>query len=193
MAVITNLFPEIYPTIWDPDDEDFQLRTRAQNGFVQINTLDGVVQWGARGFWDMLVPQADREQIEDHWNTNRRLVFSLIDFWKRKIRGALIGLGNGVTTTFDLPSKNTSSGAALVIKVNGTPAAPQPTFSAGTGASGLDQVTFSAAPSNGAVLTEDADSGQRLYDVNYLSAKFSPRHREADIFTIDLQFLRAVS
>lgn len=189
MAVVTNLFPEIYPTLWEPDDEDYQARTRAQNGFVQINTLDGVIQWGAHGFWDFLVPLADRELIEDHWATNRRLVFSLIDFWKRKIRGALIGLGNGTTTVFTLPSKGTTG---LNVKVNDVTAVPQPAFSAGTGTAGLDQVTFTAAPANGAILTEDADSGQRLYDVNYLTAKFSARHHEADLFNIDLAFLQAV-
>lgn len=188
MAVVTNLFPEIYPTTWEPDVNDDQLRTRAKNGFVQINTYDAVVQWLAKGAWETLTG-AQRDQIEDHWFTNKRLLYSLFNFWSQKIRGALIGLGNGSTTVFNLPAKNTSG---QTVKVNGTAASPQPTISIGTGPSGLDQATFSSAPANGAVLTLDANAGQQLYDVNYKTVSFPPRHREADVWTCEIEFEQAV-
>lgn len=184
-----NLFPDLYPTVWEPNDEDYQSRVRAKSGFLQINTSDPVLQWGAVGRWESLV-RSKLEQIEDHWFDHKTAVFSVFNYWKRKIRGAFVAIANGVITTFPLPAKNLVS---AVIKVNGVAADPQPTLSVGTGPDGNDQAVFAAAPANGAVITLDAAEGRQLYDVNYITTRNSPVHREADIWIIEREFLQAVN
>jgi hypothetical protein len=186
---VPNLFPDIYPTVWEPSDDDYQSRVRAKNGFLQINTSDPVLQWQAKGSWQTL-SAVKRVQIEDHWFSYKTSIFSLFNFWSRKIRGAFVAIGNGTLTTFPLPAK------ALVgatVKVNGVAANPQPTITEGTGPDGNAQATFSAAVANGAVITLDATEGRQLYEVNYLTENNQPRHREADVWTIDREFLQVVN
>ncbi len=187
-VVITNLFPEIYPSEWEPDVEDFQLRTRAKNGFTQINTYDAVNQWRAAGKWNVLL-SAQRDQIEDHWFANKRLTFSLWNFWVQKIRDAMVGLGDGTSILFQLPCKQSFMRS---VKINGVVASPQPTFLTDNSNVLADQAQFSTAPANGAVITIDVASAQQLYSVNYVTVKFPPRHREADAWTCEIEFEQAV-
>jgi hypothetical protein len=68
--------------------------------------------------------------------------------------GQFVGSGDGVTDTFDLPGRSTSSqtiyvdGAAQTLTTHYT-------ISAGTGVSGADQVVFVTAPTDGTVITAD--------------------------------------
>lgn len=71
-------------------------------------------------------------------------------------RAFLIGIGDGSTLTFDTPFLRASSITAFVDDVI---ADPQPTLSRGTGADGVDQVTFTVAPADDDVISGKGDTG----------------------------------
>lgn len=71
-------------------------------------------------------------------------------------RAYLIGVGDGSTKTFDTPFIGAST---ISVLVEDSPAAPQPSLSKGTGANGVDQITFTAAPADGDVISGKGDAG----------------------------------
>jgi hypothetical protein len=100
--------------------------------------------------------------------------FWFFDFLSRPWTDIKVGRGDGSTTTFDLPSKNTVNDSSLIIKVNDTPVSKS--FSSGTGLGGADQIII-AAPALGALITA-AFKGQ-------LRLKARKADRFADKFDLD--------
>lgn len=184
-----SLFPEIYPQVWEPDRERTQARIRSIDGFLQINSYDPVKLFRAHAEWNVL-SRAEFDTIEDHWHSNDGN-FKLFNFYSRKIRNEFVAIGNGTTKTFSLPAKAVSG---ITVKLNGVVAAPSSyALTAGTGVDSCDEITFTVAPANGALVTFDAANARQLYAVAYGDATFPDRVREADIGIITLDFEEAVA
>jgi hypothetical protein len=69
--------------------------------------------------------------------------------------GEYVGTGDGSTTVFNLPAKNSSSYKVYKDGVEQTGGGVDYTFAAGTGADGADKITFTAAPASGTRITYD--------------------------------------
>jgi hypothetical protein len=184
-----SLFPDIYPQVWEPDRERSQARIRSIDGFLQINTYDPVKLFRAHAEWNVL-SRAEFDAIEDHWHSNDG-TFRLFNFYPRKVRNEFVSIGNGTGKTFALPAKAVSG---VTVKIGGVVVLPSGyTITAGSGVDGCDEITFSAAPPSGAVITFDAADARQLYLVAYVDGKFPDRIREADISIVSLDFEEAVA
>lgn len=86
-------------------------------------------------FW-LIVPTEDVEPYEDEF----------------------IARGDGITQSFDLPGKTTTLRSVYVDGVEDATA----TYASGTGEAGVDRVTFSSVPAEGALLTADFTGYLRL-------------------------------
>lgn len=77
-----------------------------------------------------------------------------------------VGRGDGATTTFNLHSKTTTTGATLKIYVDGiiTTVTTDYTFVSGGGTEGADRITFTAGhiPSTGQLITSDFNGYLRI-------------------------------
>lgn len=187
---MANLFPEIYPNEWLPEYEQFQERDTAKNGFLQINSYDPVRQFFARAVWNTLTrPQYD--QLEDHWWSFSASAFQLYDFFLHKQRGVYVAAADGTSTVYTLPAKGVVS---PVVRHNGVIASSQPTLLIGAGGEGEDRIQYTTGskPAAGVVITLDAPDAHRKYEVNYHSAKFRGRHREADVWIVEAEFIQKV-
>ena len=69
--------------------------------------------------------------------------------------GEYVGTGDGATTVFNLPAKNSSAYTVYKNGVAQSGGGVDYTFSAGTGTDGADKITFVAAPAAGARITYD--------------------------------------
>lgn len=127
--------------------------------------------WGATRFtarMDFLVSRADAGILWTFYETNRLIGWTMYDFETQyPMRQFSIGPGDGVTSTFTIPAKETAS---QVVKVNGATktAGVHYNISAGTGALGEDQVIFTGGniPPAAATITVDAN-GRRRYTVEF--------------------------
>lgn len=174
--------------MWEPDRERSQARIRSIDGFLQINSYDPVKLFRAHAEWNVL-SRAEFDAIEDHWHQSDG-TFKLFNFYSRKVRNEFVAIGNGVTKTFPLPAKGVTG---ATVKLNGVSQAPSGyAITAGTGIDGCDEITFTVAPANGAVITLDASDARQLYVVAYVDGKFPDRIREADIGIVTLDFEEAV-
>lgn len=185
-----NPFPDIYPTLWEPDRERFQDRDSAKGGMLQINSYDPVKQFRARGRWDTLT-RAQFDLIEDHWDSFAASDFTLFNFFYRKFRDVFIAVADGTSTVYDLPGKEiVSPSIKHDLVVYGT----QPTLLVGTGADGRDQIQYTALskPGAGVVLTLSAADGRQAFEVNYVNTDFPDRHREADLWIVEAEFVEKV-
>jgi hypothetical protein len=186
---MANLFPDIHPTEWEPDWDRFQERDTARSGRLQINTYDPTFEFSARAKWSMAERTTEFELIEDHWWANATNTFDLYHFWPRKLRDVFVAIADGISTTYTLPAKEVAS---PIVKHNNAVPATQPALFAGTGAQLADQIQYTAAtkPANGVVITLSAAEGRQLFKVNYRTVKFAPRHREADLWIIEVEFIQ---
>ena len=82
-------------------------------------------------------------------------VAPLADYWYNEY----VGRGDDSTTIFDLPSKETEEESVEVFVDGGSTSI---TFLEGGGQAGADRIQFSAAPSEGAVITADFKGRLRL-------------------------------
>lgn len=186
---MANLFPDIWPELWEPDFIPFEDRDTSRSGALQINSYDPLNQLVARASWKEDRPEY--EQIEDHWFAHHAHDFHLYEFLYRKLRGLFVAVADGIATVYTLPAKSV---AGLSIKHNGVVAGTQPTLLVGTGAEGEDQIQYTAPtkPAAGVVVTLDATNGRQKLEVNYEDALFPDRHFEATIKTVQLRFRQKV-
>lgn len=187
---MANLFPDIYPNDWSPEYERYQERDSANNGALQINSYDPVVQFFAKATWNTLT-RSQYDQLEDHWFSCAAIAFSLYDFFLHKQRGAWVAQSDGASLIYSLPAKSVAS---PVVRHNNAIAATQPTLLIGTGSEGADQIQYTVAskPASGVVITFDAANARRKYEVNYEATRFRGRHREADVWTVEAEFVQKV-
>lgn len=185
-----NLFPDIYPTEWSPEYEHFQERETAKSGVLQINSYDPVNQFFAKATWNTLT-RSQYDELEDHWFACSASAFPLYDFFLHKQRGIYIATADGSSTVYTLPAKNV---AAPVIKHNAAAPAVQPVLLVGSGPDGEDQIVYSSSlpPPAGVVLTLDAPDARRRYTCNYDGVRFRGRHREADVWIVEAEFIEKV-
>jgi hypothetical protein len=185
-----NPFPDIYPGTWDPDWERFQERDTAKSGALQINAYDPTRQFSARGTWSTLT-RAQYDQIEDHWFANDTLEFTLFNFRHRKLRDVWVAVADGVSLIYDVPGKLIVSPS---VKHNNVVAGSQPALISGTGIDGRDQIQYTSGtkPAAGVVITLSAADGRQAFEVNYGNVRFSDRHREADIWIAEAEFVQKV-
>jgi hypothetical protein len=181
------VFPDIYPTVWDPDWERFEEIDRARSGRLQVNQWDPVRHFGAKASWSTLT-RARYDQIEDHWCSYDGSSFTLFNFRLRKLRDVFVVVANGSSLIYDLPGKEI---VGLSIKHNNVVAGTQPTRLVGTGLEGRDQIQYTSGtkPANGVVLTASASDGRQAFDANYGNVKFPDRHRTADIWIAEAEFV----
>lgn len=188
---MANLFPDLYPNDWLPEYERYQERDTARNGFLQINSYDPVTQFFAKAVWNTL-SRAQYDQLEDHWHSYAASGFHLYDFFLHKQRGVYIATADGTSTVYTLPAKSV---ATPVIKHNNVTAASQPVLLLGAGGEGEDRIQYTTPtrPAAGVVLTFDAPDARRKYEVNYGNVRFRGRHREADVWIVEAEFLQKVT
>ena len=185
-----NVFPDIYPAVWEPDFDPYQERDEARDGYLQINSYDPVDQLSAHAEWTLL-SRAQRQQIKAHRDANKDVFFSLFDFWFDTVTGLFVATADGVSTVYTLPAKAV---AGQTIKHNAVTAGTQPTLLAGTGTDGKDQILYTSGtkPGAGVTITFDATDARLWYEVFYRSAKYPPRHRDADIWGLSFDFIQKV-
>jgi hypothetical protein len=187
-----NLFPDIYPTIWEPEfDRPSREIDEARDGYAQINSYDPVDMLYAHGEWQTLT-RAKRDQLKAHRDANVDRSFNLFDFWFSTVSALFVATADGTATVYTLPAKAV---AGMVARHNGSVAGTQPSLSVGTGADGQDQLVYTSGskPGAGVVVTFDAADARLYYEVLYRSARFPMRHRGADIFTVILDFIKKVA
>ena len=187
---MADLFPDIYPTEWLPEYERYQERDTAKNGALQINSFDPVNQFFAKATWNTLT-RAQYDEIEDHWFSFSATAFHIYDFFLHKQRGVWVAQSDGAALVYTLPAKSVS---APILRHNNVIASAQPTLIVGSGAEGADQIQYALAskPASGAVITFDAPDAYRKYEVNYGNVRFRGRHREADVWIIEAEFIQKV-
>jgi hypothetical protein len=187
-----NPFPDIAPDDkWEVDFESFREEDESPDGILQVNVYDAVELLRARAGWKIL-PQTDLVTIRTHYKANKDSAtgFTLFDFDTWPWTSVAIGTGNGSQTVFNLGAKEVQA-SGITIRDNGSPIG----FSArlvGTGTDGQDQISLTSAPAAGHVLTADF-TGRLLYTVLYRTKVWSPRHVEADLYALDLEFVLKVA
>ena len=142
------------------------------------------IVWAYRLGWQFL-SETTAEQLLQAWeilggSTNQIQWFEWIS---QPWVNAYVAMGNGSTTTFDLPLKG---GSAVTMKVAGVTATG--TFQAGAGTSGADRFVFSTAPANAALITGDF-TGRRRRNVRITNFRLAPRRSDVSGFwtaTMDL-------
>lgn len=187
---MANLFPDIYPNEWLPEYERFQERDSAKNGALQINSYDPVVQFSAKATWNTLT-RTQYDQIEDHWSLYAATAFHIYDFFQHKQRNLWVAQSDGVSLIYSLPA---TSVVTPLVRHNGVAAATQPVLLIGSGSEGADQIQYTIAskPAIGVVITFDAADARRKYEVNYATVRFRGRHREADVWIVEAEFIQKV-
>lgn len=188
---MANPFPDIYPTVWEPDFDSYREDDTARDGYLQVNSYDPVDQLGAHAEWTLL-SRASRDQIKAHRDACKDISFTLFDFFYSTVSGLFVAVADGTSTLYTLPAKAV---AGQTIKHNGVAAGTQPTLLAGTGTDGKDQIQYTSGtkPGAGVTVTFDATDARLWYEVFYHAAKYSPRHREADIWGLSLDFIQKVA
>ncbi len=182
-----NVFPDIYPAVWEPSWEAYQERDEARDGFLQLNSYDPVDQVSAHAGWSTL-SRAERDQIKAHRDANKDRSFTLFDFHSATPAAVYVATGNGVATAFTLPAKAV---AGLTVTVNGAPVAV--VLAAGAGTDGADRITFAAPPAAGAIIRFSATEARMRYELLYKVGTFAWRHVEADIWSIETDFIQEVA
>ena len=94
--------------------------------------------------------------------------FCVTDPLERAWTDVYVGTGDGSTTVFDLPMKNSSAYTVYDDAVAKTGGGTHYTFGDGTGTDGRDKITWVAAPSDGNRLSLDA-TGNRAWAVIFAS------------------------
>ena len=119
--------------------------------------------------------------------------FYWFDYLTRQWFDEFVGRGDGTVTTFTLPGKEIDE-ATLKIYVDGAlkTAGTDYTFSAGSGPNGEDQITFSAAPANGALITADFKGKLRL-KCRLLEDAYSLTHRIANYYSLNITLVEVRS
>lgn len=155
MAVFPNTPEPEYPEVTTPQYRtlvtDFQSGKEQRRQLWSFPKRSFALKYGA-------LDQSESDIVYNFFNA-RKGRFETYTFFFPFVEshvGEYVGVGNGSTTVFDLPSKNTDSGTLTVYEA-GTTSSPQPTFSSGTGTDGRDQITFSSAPATGDYITADFD------------------------------------
>ncbi|MGN6187054.1 MAG: hypothetical protein ACTHQM_25745 [Thermoanaerobaculia bacterium] len=187
---MANLFPEIYPNDWTPEYERFQDRDTAKNGALQISSYDPVAQFFAKGVWNTLT-RVEFDLLEDHWHSNAATPFDLFDYFSHKQRQVYVAVADGVSTIYTLPAKTV---VLPLVYVAGVLATVQPALLVGSGPQGEDQIQFAFAnrPASGSVITFNAPNACRRYEVQYGNVRFRGRHREADVWSVEAEFIQKV-
>jgi hypothetical protein len=184
---MANLFPiDIYPAAWEPDWDPYTSADSSADGYLQINAYDPVDQFGAHGEWTIKRSQLD--QLRAHRDLNKDRSFGLFDFWYTTASALFVAIADGASTVYTLPGREFAS---PVILHNGVAAATQPTFNAGAGEDGKTTITYTSGtkPANGVVIAINATDCRVWYEVFYKPpARWSPRHVEADVWNIKLDF-----
>lgn len=113
-------------------------------------------------------------------------------FWPHKLMGGTaypsyageyVGRGDGITTIFELPSKNTSSSSVVAYKAGIVTAV---TFLSGGGDAGADRIQFAAAPAAGDFITADF-SGQLRLKVKFQNDKCSKEMFQYLLYTMGIE------
>lgn len=134
-------------------------RTPPEAGNSYIRDRWGVKRWEARA--DFLLSLADAKVLWSWYEVNSTFAFEVFDFEETSFTLKNIGTGNGVNLTFTVPGKLSTFNVARSVFVNGVlkTAGVHYNVSVGTGASGQDQIIFTAgnAPGNGLAVTITAD------------------------------------
>ncbi len=94
--------------------------------------------------------------------------FCLTDPLSRTWTDMYVGTGDGSTTVFDLPFKNSSSYTVYNAGVAKTGGGVDYTFGDGTGTDGRDKITWNSAPADGNRISLDA-TGNRAWAVIFAS------------------------
>lgn len=141
--------------------EEYVLRSSPRAGTGQIKDLLGRTQFFANASYDHR--KSDALIVNGFWKQFRSSQFFFIDFEIDVYYGMALGVGNGATTTFTIPAKNTS---ARTVYVNGvaktTPT--QYTVTVGFGVGGEDAIVFTAGniPTAGQLITIDCTGNGRF-------------------------------
>lgn len=118
---------------------DFVKRSETENGSSQTLDVWGrtrfVATWSVRGTIETIAT------LLWFWKNNRNSDFTFFDFDYEYSTGMSAGIGDGVTTLFTIPAKETSDWGVTVGGV-GKDLATHYTISVGTGALKEDQIQF---------------------------------------------------
>jgi hypothetical protein len=120
-------------------------RNVAEAGDTQIRDVWGRVKFTET--FDMDLGLDDAETVDDFYNTNRATTFDYFDYDPSKFSNEEIGTGDGATTTFTIPAKETSDHTIQVSDGAGgwiTYGLGSASVSYGSGAVGQDRVVFTA-------------------------------------------------
>jgi hypothetical protein len=191
---MANPFPDVYPDAgWEPDLESLGDTDMSPDGILQLNVYDPVELFRAVGHWK-IIPDSDLYTlIRPHYLAQKdsNAGFGLFDFDPHAVSGIGCGVGNGSNVTFTIPAKSVTG---QTVKDNGSTVSPSSySILAGAGTDGQDQILFMTPPANTHVITCDATMARLYYTALYVTRKWSPRSTEADLRTIDLEFVQKVA
>lgn len=151
-------FPEDFPPLLDEEMAQ-EYKTIISRGYDAGSSYSRAGRQYPLYSFNFRAPMLDWSQYANLWDffvarKGSSGVFTFFDWngWDSSPVGIrwpklYVGVGDGSTTTWDLPMKSSSSGTAYVA---GSSAAGS--LSAGTGTDGRDRFTFSSAPALGSVI-----------------------------------------
>jgi hypothetical protein len=191
---MANPFPDIYPDAgWEISLESLGDIDFSVDGIAQIDTYDPAEPFHGIAHWKLLSGSDLDTLVRPHYASQKdsNVGFSIFDFDPHVVTALACGTGNGGTTIFTIPAKAVSG---QTVKDNGAAVSGSAyTILAGTGADGEDQISFTVAPLNTHVITIDATSARRRYTVIYITRKWAPKHNEANLWILDLEFYEKVA
>lgn len=114
--------------------------------------------------------------------------FTLTDPLERSWEDVYVGTGDGSTTVFDLPMKNSSSYTVYDAGSSQTGGGTDYTFGDGTGTDGRDKITFNSAPTDGNRISLDA-TGNRTWAVIFGSDDFEFSRSQYGRDTVRVTFI----
>jgi hypothetical protein len=114
--------------------------------------------------------------------------FTLTDPLSRAWLDVYVGTGDGTTTVFNLPMKNSTSYTVYKAGVTQTGGGTHYTFGSGTGTDGRDKITFVTAPTGGDRISLDA-TGNRAWFVIFGSDDLEWSRSQYDRDTVRVTFI----
>jgi len=191
---MANPFPDIYPDAgWEITLESLGDIDMSADGIPQIDIYDPAEPFHGIAHWKLLQGADLDTLVRPHYLAQKdsNVGFSIFDFDPHAATALACGTGNGVQTVFTIPAKEVSG---ATVKDNGAAVSGSAyTILTGTGADGEDQISFTSARANAHLITLDAASARRRYTVIYITRKWSPRHNEANLWILDLEFYEKVA
>lgn len=190
---MANPFPDLFPDDgYEKDLESLGETDLSPNGILQLNVYDPVEQLRVTCRWRNFLPTPDLNTVRAHYKAQKDSVagYGFFDFDIIGHTALPCGTAIAGQTVFTIPAKSCSGTA--VLRYNGVPTGAAYALSAGTGTDGQDQIITTLAPGAGVVVSFDIESARRYYTMLYLTRTWSPRHTEADQWSLELQLIEKV-